>query len=108
MAHAILNVNQKLNESRKMLPMQCRMARAALDWTVRDLADRAGVSHDTIVRIEGGQTLKDSTIAKVRAAFEAEHIEFTNGARPGVRIHGADGATLDAAAALPSEKLSGQ
>jgi transcriptional regulator with XRE-family HTH domain len=63
------------------------MARAALNWTVRDLADRAGVSHDTIVRIEGGdQTLKDSTIAKVRAAFEVERIEFTNGNSPGVRI----------------------
>jgi transcriptional regulator with XRE-family HTH domain len=81
------------------------MARAALDWTVRELADRAGVSHDTIVRIEGGQTLKESTITKVRAAFEAERIEFTNGNSPGVRIRGPDSSTLDAPAALPSQKL---
>jgi len=80
------------------------MARAALNWTVRDIADRAGVSHDTIVRIEGGDpTLKDSTIAKVRAAFEAEHIEFTNGNSPGVRIHLPDGTTVEAPATLPGE-----
>jgi transcriptional regulator with XRE-family HTH domain len=78
------------------------MARAALNWTVRDLAEKAGVSHDTIVRIEGGQMLKDSTIAKVRSAFEAEHIEFTNGRSPGVRIHFPDGSSLDAPAALPA------
>ena len=81
------------------------MARAALDWTVRDLADRAGGSHDTIVRIEGGQTLKESTIAKVRAAFEAERIEFTNGNSPGVRIRAPDGTSLEAPAALPTHKL---
>jgi len=87
-----------------MLARQCRMARAALNWTVRDLADRAGVSHDTVIRIEGGdQTLKDSTIAKVRSAFEAEHIEFTNGSSPGVRIHLPDGTTVEAPAALPRE-----
>ena len=39
------------------------MARAALNWTVRDIADRAGVSHDTIVRIEGG----DPTLKEVRS-----------------------------------------
>jgi transcriptional regulator with XRE-family HTH domain len=82
------------------------MARAALNWTVRDLADRAGVSHDTIVRIEGGdQTLKDSTIAKVRAAFEVERIEFTNGNSPGVRIHLPDGTAFEAPAALPRDPL---
>ena len=88
-----------------MLARQCRMARAALEWTVRDLAEKAGVSHDTIVRIEGGQTPKDSTVAKVRAAFEAEGIEFTNGGTPGVRVHGRDGIVLDAPATLPREKL---
>ena len=82
------------------------MARAALNWTVRDLADRAGVSHDTIVRIEGGdQTLKDSTIGKVRAAFEVERIEFTNGNSPGVRIHLPDGSAFEAPAALPRDPL---
>jgi DNA-binding XRE family transcriptional regulator len=101
-----LNVNQKLIKSQKMFSArQCKMARAALSWTVRDLAERAGVSHDTIVRIEGGQTLKESTVAKVTAAFEAEGIEFTNGGTPGVRIHGTDGSALHAPAALPSQKL---
>jgi transcriptional regulator with XRE-family HTH domain len=82
------------------------MARAALNWTVRDTAEKAGVSHDTIIRIEGGdQTLKENTIAKVRAAFEAQHIEFTNGSSPGVRIHLPDGSSLEAPAALPASPL---
>jgi transcriptional regulator with XRE-family HTH domain len=102
-----LNVNQKLIKSQKMLlARQCKMARAALGWTVRDLAARSGVSHDTIVRLEGGgPALKETTIAKVQAAFEAVGIEFTNGGTPGVRFHGPDGSTLDAPAALPSQKL---
>jgi DNA-binding XRE family transcriptional regulator len=81
------------------------MARAALNWTVRDLAEKAGVSHDTIVRIEGGQKLKENTVAKVRAAFEAQHIEFTNGHSAGVRIHFRDGPSLEAPAALPASPL---
>ena len=79
-------VNQKLNNIQKMKALQCRMARAALEWTVRDLADHAGVSHDTVVRIEGGESVKESTLQRVRAAFEAEGVEFTNGDQPGVRM----------------------
>ncbi len=83
-----------------MLAMQCRMARAALGITVRQAADLAGVSHDTIIRIEGGQELKDSTVQKVRAAFESQGIKFTNGSQPGVAITHPDGTKLDAPASL--------
>jgi transcriptional regulator with XRE-family HTH domain len=81
-----------------MLATQCRMARAALGLTVRELAERAGVSHDTIVRLEGGQELKESTVKKVRETFEAAGIEFTNGMEPGLKIKSPDGATLIAPA----------
>jgi DNA-binding XRE family transcriptional regulator len=101
---AILNVNQKLNRGKKMLAAQCRMARAALGFTVRELAEKAGVSHDTIVRIEAGGTLKDSTVAKVRATFEAAGVEFTDGNQPGVKIKTPDG-TIVAPASLPREPL---
>jgi transcriptional regulator with XRE-family HTH domain len=74
------------------------MARAALGWTVRQVAERAGVSHDTIVRLEGGQELKLSTLNKVREMFEAEGIEFTNGNEPGLKIKSPDGGSLNAPA----------
>ncbi len=48
----------------------------------------AGVSHDTIVRFEGGQELKPRTIAAIRAALEAAGVIFVeeNGEGPGVRL----------------------
>ena len=68
--------------------VQLRMARAALNLTVRDAAEATGVSHDTIIRIEAGQELKPSTIAKVRTALEAAGIAFIDpdGDGPGVRL----------------------
>ncbi|MBN8977205.1 MAG: helix-turn-helix domain-containing protein [Rhizobiales bacterium] len=64
------------------------MVRAALGLTVRQCADLTGVSHDTITRIEAGETVKDSTVAKVRAALEAAGVVLieSNGGGPGVRL----------------------
>ena len=64
------------------------MARVALGWGVRDLAREAGVSTDTVARLERGEALKDSTIAGIRAVMEAAGIEFIeeNGGGPGVRL----------------------
>lgn len=68
--------------------VQSRMARAALGLGVRDLAKAAGVSPDTIARLERGEELRASTIAAIRAALEAEGVEFIaeNGGGPGVRL----------------------
>lgn len=67
---------------------QCRMARAALKIGVRELAGRAGVSPDTVARLERGEDLRDATIAAIRAALEAAGVEFIaeNGGGPGVRL----------------------
>ena len=64
------------------------MARAALGWSVRDLADKAGLSHDTIVRFEAGAELKPRTVEAIRAALESAGVEFIaqNGGGPGVRL----------------------
>jgi len=64
------------------------MARAALGWGVRDLAQAARVSPDTIARLERGETLYARTIEAIRAAIEAAGVEFIeeNGAGPGVRL----------------------
>jgi transcriptional regulator with XRE-family HTH domain len=69
-----------------MLPVQCRMARAALGLGVRELAAAAKVSTDTIARFERGDELKERTIDALQRALEAAGVEFTNGDKPGVRL----------------------
>ena len=66
--------------------LQCRMARAALGWGVRELAAAAKVSADTVARFERGDELKERTIDALQRALEAAGIEFTNGDQPGVRL----------------------
>ena len=69
-------------------PAQCRMARAALELGVRDLAELANVSPNTIARLERGESLYARTLETVRAALEAAGAEFIpeNGGGPGVRL----------------------
>lgn len=64
------------------------MARAATGLGVRDLAKAAGVSPDTIARLERGETLRDSTVEAIRAALESAGVEFIpeNGGGAGVRL----------------------
>jgi transcriptional regulator with XRE-family HTH domain len=71
-----------------MKSIQIRMARAALGWGVRELAERAGVTANTVNRIENGTDAKQSTLAALRTALESAGIEFTNGGQPGVKIKG--------------------
>ncbi|MCF3932969.1 helix-turn-helix domain-containing protein [Acuticoccus sp. M5D2P5] len=68
--------------------VQLRMARAALGLTVREAAERCLVSHDTIVRIEKGETVKQTTLATIRGALEDAGVEFIpeNGGGAGVRL----------------------
>ena len=71
-----------------LLPVQCRMARAAVGWGVRDLAAAAKVSIDTVARFERGDELKERTVEAMQRALEAAGIEFINGngGGPGVRL----------------------
>jgi transcriptional regulator with XRE-family HTH domain len=82
------------------LPVQCRMARAALGLGVRELAAAAKVSIDTIARFERGDELKERTIDALQRALEAAGVEFTNGDQPGVRL-------TKAAAAQSAKPASG-
>ena len=67
---------------------QCKMARAALGWGVRDLATAAQVSTQTVTRFERGDRLKEPTIDILRSALEAAGIVFIpeNGGGAGVRF----------------------
>lgn len=71
-----------------MLPVQCRMARVALGLGVRELAEAASVSTQTISRLERGEDLKPATVEAIRAALELAGVEFIpeNGGGPGVRL----------------------
>ncbi|WP_287885983.1 helix-turn-helix transcriptional regulator [Paracoccus sp. (in: a-proteobacteria)] len=66
------------------------MARAATGLGVRDLAKLAGVSPDTVARLERGETLREGTIAALRATLEAQGVQFLEGgqvaAGPGVAL----------------------
>jgi transcriptional regulator with XRE-family HTH domain len=74
-----------------ILPVQSRMARAALGWGVRDLARKAGVSPDTVARFERGDELRPATLATLRAALEAAGAVFTFRGGPGVTLAGRSG-----------------
>jgi transcriptional regulator with XRE-family HTH domain len=70
---------------------QIRSARAALAWSVQDLADRAEVAAKTIMRIEavvGVPQSRTGTLLAIQAALEAAGIEFigTPEEGPGIRL----------------------
>ncbi|MCJ2031268.1 helix-turn-helix domain-containing protein [Methylobacterium sp. J-043] len=71
---------------------QLRAARALIRWDQSDIASRAGVSPETIKRLErmDGPLLatKAATLQALRSAFEAAGVEFipANGGGPGVRL----------------------
>ena len=67
---------------------QIRMARAALRWTVQDLAGKAEISKNTVTAIEGGGDYHAATLAAIQRALEAAGVVFIpeNGGGPGVRL----------------------
>ena len=65
---------------------QLRMARAALNWTVRDLA---GLHRNTITNIEVGRYAGDeASLAVIERVLTKAGVEFLdeNGGGPGVRL----------------------
>jgi transcriptional regulator with XRE-family HTH domain len=68
------------------------MARTALEMGVRELADAAKVSTNTITRFERGEPLRERTIDALRAALESTGVEFIpeNGGGVGVRLRKAN------------------
>lgn len=64
------------------------MARVATGLGIRELAELADVSPNTISRLERGEELRPGTIEVIRAALEAAGVEFIaeNGGGAGVRL----------------------
>jgi transcriptional regulator with XRE-family HTH domain len=68
---------------------QVRMARAALNWTVRDLAKATGLHRNTITNIEVNRYVGDpESLALIERVLRAAGIEFIDedGGGPGVRL----------------------
>ena len=61
------------------------MARAGLRWGVRELAEKARVGVNTVVRFESGEKLQERTIEAIRVAFEKAGLEFNDDGQ-GVRL----------------------
>jgi transcriptional regulator with XRE-family HTH domain len=83
-----------------MTPAQVRMARAALSWSLTDLAQASGVDPDTISAIEaGGPAGPPEALAAIGAALEAAGIIFLDedGKSPGVRLRKGQGAEVGTA-----------
>jgi PAS domain S-box-containing protein len=69
------------NDAFAMTGAQTRAARALLRWSIRDLAQRSGVSHSTIRRIEAEEGLSSSRdermLRRVRSTLEEAGIFIT-------------------------------
>lgn len=69
-----------------MTSAQIRAARGMLNWTVRQLAEAAGVHRNTITNAETERYDDPRSLEAIRAALEGAGVEFINGDRPGVRL----------------------
>ena len=59
-----------------MRAIQIKMARAAVGWGVRELAKKAGVTANTVTRIENGADARQSTIDRLQQALEAVGVSY--------------------------------
>ncbi len=68
--------------------IQVRMGRAAVGWNVRELARNAGVTPNTISRIENGGDALASTMERLQTALEDAGVIFIDADEegPGVRL----------------------
>lgn len=55
---------------------QIRAARGLLNWTVRDLAEAAGVHRNTITRVENDKNEPGHAVTAIRNALEAAGVVF--------------------------------
>lgn len=65
------------------------MARAALGWSARELAQKAGVATNTVSRFEGGGDMRVDTLTRLEQALEKGGVVFVprdSDGGPGVRL----------------------
>lgn len=82
------------DEAQPITPAQCRMARAGIVMSVRDLARLADVSGLAVTRFENGNTdCPEIIVRRFRRILESRGARFVSGPKgEGVKIEGQAGA----------------
>ena len=64
-----------------------RAARGLLNWSVRELAERAKVHRNTVSNYETGKYAGTvETVAAIKGAIEKAGVRLINGKQPGVKL----------------------
>ena len=63
-----------------------RAARGILEWSVRDLCREAGVSPNTVGRLESGSGIGPDPTARIARAFADHGVELLGDGKPGARL----------------------
>ena len=84
MKHILNNFLSVFGVANSIAGKQITAARALADLTVDELAKRAGLSRDAIMKIEAGKVQpREGTIADITKALAAAGVEFTEKGRAG-------------------------
>ena len=80
---SIQNTNIFVRGTKVVTKEQVKMARAGIGWGVRELAEKAGLTANTVSRFENGYDAMGNTIKAIQQALESAGIEFLpdNGVR---------------------------
>lgn len=71
---------------RVLTPEANRAARGILKWSVRDLAEKAGIAFTTVHRFENTGQATETTKAKIIAAYTAEGVEIIDDGGTGAML----------------------
>lgn len=59
-----------------MSPEQSRMARAALGWSLTNLAAQAGIGRATVARFELGEVVQQDSVTAIASAFSEAGLQL--------------------------------
>jgi len=83
------NHNGKSASGKSLTPKQAQAARVLLSWSPEHLAREAGLGLSSVYDFEAGRrNVSPESLGKLQQALERGGIQFTNGAKSGVRLVG--------------------
>ena len=71
---------------KNLAPVHTRTGRACIDWSGKDLADRAGLTLAVVKRFESGRGAGDGAKQAMIDALERAGVKLYNGGRHGARL----------------------